>query len=355
MLMDKASKIYIAGHTGLVGSSILRKLSEDSFNNLAYKRSNELDLRRQKDTEDFFFSEKPDYVFLSAAKAGGILANSTYSAEFIYNNLSIAIDVIHSSYKSGVKKLLNLGTSCIYPKLAPQPMKEEYLLSGSLEPTNEAYAIAKISAIKLCRYYNEQYGTNFISVMPTNLYGQNDNFNLETAHVIPALLRRFHLGKLLQKKDFELIIKDIKIRPLGFGLDNEINLEDEKSIEHILNKAGVFKDHILIWGTGEVYREFLYVDDLSDACLFLMNNYDYKDIGELINIGTGEDIKLKDLAIMIKAITGYEGDIKHDTSKPDGTPRKLLDVGRLKALGWEAKTTLEEGLKASYEWYKLNI
>ena len=351
MLMDKGSKIYIAGHTGLVGSSILRKLTEDGFNNIVYKRSKELDLRRQKDTEDFFFSEKPDYVFLSAAKAGGILANSTYSAEFIYNNLSIALDVIHSSYKSGVKKLLNLGSSCIYPKLAPQPMKEEYLLSGSLEPTNEAYAIAKISAIKLCRYYNEQYKTNFISVMPTNLYGPNDNFNLETAHVIPALLRKFHLGKLLQKKDFSLIIKDIKARPLGFRLDNEINLEDEKSIEHILNKAGIFNDHILLWGTGEVCREFLHVDDLSDACLFLMNNYDYKDIGEFINIGTGEDIKLKDLALMIKEATGYEGGIKHDTSKPDGTSRKLLDVSRLKVLGWVAETTLEEGLKASYSWY----
>ncbi len=352
--MDRNSKVYLAGHTGLVGSSILRKLTQDGFDNLIYKRSSELDLRRQKDTEDFFFSEKPDYVFLSAAKTGGILANSTYSAEFIYNNLSIALNVIHSSYKSGVKKLLNLGSSCIYPKLAPQPMKEEYLLSGSLEPTNEAYAVAKISAIKLCRYYNEQYGTNFISVMPTNLYGPNDNFNLETAHVIPALLRKFHLGKLLQKRDFELILKDIKTRPLGFNLDNEINLEDEKSIEYILNKAGIFKDHIILWGTGEVYREFLYVDDLSDACLFLMNNYDYKDIGELINIGTGEDIKLKDLALVIKDVTGYEGGIKHDTSKPDGTPRKLLDVSRLKALGWEAKTTLEEGLKNSYSFYIKN-
>ncbi len=354
MLMDRNSKVYLAGHAGLVGSSILRKLTQDGFNNLTYKRSSELDLRRQKDTEDFFFSEKPDYVFLSAAKAGGILANSTYSAEFIYNNLSIALNVIHSAYKSGVKKLLNLGSSCIYPKLAPQPMKEEYLLSGSLEPTNEAYAVAKISAIKLCRYYNEQYGTNFISVMPTNLYGPNDNFNLETAHVIPALLRKFHIGKLLQKRDFELIIKDIKTRPLGFNLDNEINLEDEKSIEYILNKAGIFNDHILLWGTGEVYREFLYVDDLSDACLFLMNNYDYKDIGELINIGTGEDIKLKDLALVIKDVTGYEGGIKHDASKPDGTPRKLLDVSRLKALGWVVKTTLEEGLKNSYSFYIKN-
>ena len=349
--MDKNSKVYLAGHTGLVGSSILRKLTQDGFNNLTYKRSRELDLRRQKDTEDFFFSEKPDYVFLSAGKVGGIIANNTYKAEFIYDNIMIASNIINSSYKSGVKKLLNLGSSCIYPKLAPQPMKEEYLLSSSLEPTNEAYAVAKISAIKLCRYYNEQYGTNFISVMPTNLYGDKDNFNLETAHVLPALIRKFHLGKLLQKKDFDLIVKDIKTHPLGFGLDNEINLEDEKSIEHILNKAGIFKDHILLWGTGEVYREFLHVDDLSDACLFLMNNYDYKDIGELINIGTGEDIKLKDLALMIKDVTGYEGGIKHDTSKPDGTPRKLLDVSRLKALGWEAKTTLEEGLRKGYEWY----
>ncbi len=352
--MDKNSKVYLAGHTGLVGSSILRKLTRDGFDNLTYKRSKELDLRRQKETEDFFFSEKPDYVFLSAGKVGGIVANNTYKAEFIYDNIMIASNIINSSYKSGVKKLLNLGSSCIYPKLAPQPMKEEYLLSSSLEPTNEAYAVAKISAIKLCRYYNEQYGTNFISVMPTNLYGDKDNFNLETAHVLPALIRKFHLGKLLQKKDFDLIVKDIKTHPLGFGLDNEINLEDEKSIEHILNKAGIFNDHILLWGTGEVYREFLHVDDLSDACLFLMNNYDYKDIGELINIGTGEDIKLKDLALMIKDVTGYEGDIKHDTSKPDGTPRKLLDVSRLKALGWEAKIPLNEGTKKSYDWYKSN-
>ena len=349
--MDKDSKIYIAGHTGLVGSSIIRKLEKEGFNNLVYKRSKELDLRRQKDTEDFFSSEKPDYVFLSAAKAGGILANSTYPADFIYNNLSIALNVIHASYKSGVKKLLNLGSSCIYPKLALQPMKEEYLLSGSLEPTNEAYSISKISAIKLCRYYNEQYNTNFISVMPTNLYGPNDNYNLETAHVIPALIRKFHLGKLLQKGDFELIAKDTKTSPLGFGFDKEINLEDEKSIEHILNKAGIFKDRVLLWGTGEVYREFLYVDDLADACVFLMNNYDYKDIGELINIGTGEDIKLKDLASLIKTITGYDGDIKHDTSKPDGTPRKLLDVSRMKALGWEANTPLKEGLERAYEQY----
>lgn len=349
--MDKDSKIYVAGHRGLVGSSIIRKLSEESFNNLTYKKSKELDLRRQKDTEDFFSFAKPDYVFLSAAKVGGIIANSTYPAEFIYSNLSVALNAIHSSYLYGVKKLLNLGSSCIYPKFAPQPMKEEYLLTGSLEPTNEAYSIAKISAIKLCRYYNEQYGTNFISVMPTNLYGPNDNYNLETAHVLPALIRKFHLGKLLQKGDFEAAVKDIKTRSLGFGFDKEINLEDENSIEHILNKVGIFKNHVLLWGTGEVYREFLYADDLADACVFLMNNYDYKDIGELINIGTGEDIKLKDLAVLIKAITGYEGEIKHDIFKPDGMPKKLLDITRIKALEWRAKISLKEGLRKVYEWY----
>ncbi len=349
--MDKDSKIYIAGHMGLVGSSILRKLSEGGFNNLIYKRSKELDLRRQEETEDFFSSNKPDYVFLSAAKAGGILANSTYPADFIYNNLTIALNVIHASYKSGVKKLLNLGSSCIYPKLAPQPLKEEYLLSGSLEPTNEAYSIAKIAAIKLCKYYNEQYHSDFISVMPTNLYGHNDNYNLETAHVIPALIRKFRLAKLLQNKDFESIIKDIKAHPLGFGLDANINLEDEASIRNNLFKLGVFEDYILLWGTGEVYREFLFADDLADACVFLMNNYGYKDIGELINIGSGKDVKLKDLATLIKDTVGFDGDIKHDTSKPDGTPRKLLDVSRMKALGWEAKTGLKEGLERAYEQY----
>ena len=350
--MDKASRIYIAGHTGLVGSSILRKLQEGGFSNLVYKKSKELDLRRQKDTEDFFSSEKPDYVFLSAAKAGGILANSTYPADFIYNNLSIALNVINTSYKSGVKKLLNLGSSCIYPKYAPQPLKEEYLLSGGLEPTNEAYSIAKIAAIKLCRYYNEQYGTDFISVMPTNLYGHNDNYNLETAHVIPALIRKFHLAKLLRNKDFNSIIYDIKARPLGFGLDAVINLEDEKSIQGVLNKLGVFIDHILLWGTGDVYREFLFADDLADACVLLMNNYGYKDIGELINIGSGKDVKLKDLAALIKDIVGFDGAIKHDTSKPDGTPKKLLDVSRMKTLGWEAKTELKEGIKIVYDKYQ---
>ena len=344
-------KIYVAGHRGLVGSAIKRKLEEKGYTNLIYKTSKELDLRRQKETEAFFEKERPDWVFLAAAKVGGILANNTYKAEFIYDNLAIALNVINSAYKYGVKKLLNLGSSCIYPKFAPQPMKEEHLLTGPLEPTNEPYAIAKISAIKLCRYYNEQYGTNFISVMPTNLYGPNDNFNLETAHVLPALIRKFHLAKLLRQGDFEGIAKDIKKFPLGFGLDKNVNINDEKSIKEALEKVGITKDYVLLWGSGEVYREFLYVDDLADACVFLIENYDYKNIGEFVNIGTGEDIKIKDLAKLIRDIIGFDGEIKHDLSKPDGTPRKLLDVSRIRSLGWQAKTSLTNGIKKTYSWY----
>ena len=344
-------KVYVAGHRGLVGSAIKRKLEEKGYTNLVYKSSKELDLRRQKETEAFFEKERPDWVFLAAAKVGGILANNTYKAEFIYDNLAIALNVINSAYKYGVKKLLNLGSSCIYPKFAPQPMKEEHLLTGPLEPTNEPYAIAKISAIKLCRYYNEQYGTNFISVMPTNLYGPNDNFNLETAHVLPALIRKFHLAKLLRQGDFEGIAKDIKKFPLGFGLDKEVNINDENSVKKVLEKIGITKDYVLLWGSGEVYREFLYVEDLADACVFLMENYNYKDIGEFVNIGTGEDIKIKDLAKLIKDIIGFDGEIKHDLSKPDGTPRKLLDVSKIRSLGWQAKTSLTNGIKKTYNWY----
>jgi len=344
-------KVYVAGHRGLVGSAIKRKLEEKGYTDLVYKTSKELDLRRQKETEEFFEKERPDWVFLAAAKVGGILANNTYKAEFIYDNLAIALNVINSAYKYGVKKLLNLGSSCIYPKFAPQPMKEEHLLTGPLEPTNEPYAIAKISAIKLCGYYNEQYGTNFISVMPTNLYGPNDNFNLETAHVLPALIRKFHLAKLLRQGDFESIAKDLKQCPLGFGLDKEVNINDENSVKKVLEKIGITRDYVLLWGSGEVYREFLYVEDLADACVFLMENYNYKDIGEFVNIGTGEDIKIKDLAKLIKDIIGFDGEIKHDLSKPDGTPRKLLDVSRIRSLGWQAKTSLTNGIKKTYNWY----
>ena len=352
--MLKKSKIYVAGHRGLVGSNILKKLKEKGYNNFVLRTSKEVDLRRQLETEKLFEKERPEYVFLAAAKVGGILANNTYKAEFIYDNLTIATNIIHSSYKYGVKKLLNLGSSCIYPKLAPQPMKEEYLLTGYLEPTNEAYAVAKIAAIKLCRYYNEQYGTNYISVMPTNLYGPGDNYNLETAHVLPALIRKFHLARLLKEKNFDEIVKDINKNHLGFGLDGKINLKDEKDITRTLKKLGITKDYVVMWGSGNVNREFLYVDDLADACIFLMENYDYKDIGELINIGTGEDITLINVARMVKVIVGFDGEIKHDLTKPDGTPRKLLDVSRLFELGWRPKVSLEEGIKRSYEYYKEN-
>jgi len=289
-------------------------------------RFTKIDLTRQKDTEEFFEKERPEYVFLAAAKVGGILANNTYKADFIYENIMIAANVIHAAYKYGVKKLLNLGSSCIYPKFAPQPMKEEYLLTGLLEPTNEPYAIAKISAIKLCKYYNEQYGTNFISVMPTNLYGPNDNFDLETSHVLPALIRKFHLAKL--------------------------QMEQVKAKQDIEGFPKPQPGHsVTIWGTGQPRREFLYVDDLADACVFLMNHY---NDSEIINIGVGKDISIKELALLIKEIVGYKGEIRFDTSKPDGMPQKLLDVSRINSLGWKPKVSLEEGIRKTYEWYVEN-
>jgi len=358
--MEKEARIFVAGHKGLVGSAIVRKLKEKGYTNIITKDKSEVDLRRQEEVERFFEKEKPDYVFLAAAKVGGILANNTYPAEFIYDNLAIALNVIHSAYEYRVKKLLNLGSSCIYPKYAPQPMKEEYLLTGSLEPTNEAYAIAKISAIKLVRYYNQQYGTNFISVMPTNLYGPNDNFNLETSHVLPALIRKFHLAKLLEQGDIEGIKKDFRKYTIGFGLDKEIDFNDNDSILKVLSKLGIIslasKVSLTIWGSGEVYREFLYVDDLADACVYLMENINALDMAKLcndyfVNVGTGKDIKIKDLAILIKDIVGFKGEIIHDLTKPDGTPRKLLDVSKINQLGWKAKTSLEEGILKTYEEY----
>jgi GDP-L-fucose synthase len=372
-------KILVCGGTGLVGSAIIRKLIEKGYKDIYATfhtkkpfqalsvKWHKIDLRRQEETESLFKEIKPDWVFLASAKVGGILANSTYPAEFIYDNLAIAINVIHSAYKFSVKKLLNLGSSCIYPKHAPQPMKEEYLLTGSLEPTNEAYAIAKISAIKLVKYYNQQYGTNFISVMPTNLYGPNDNFNLETSHVLPALIRKFHLAKLLEQGDIEGIKRDFQKHPIGFCLDREIDLSNEESILKILSKLGISfnSSHsnsnvsVTIWGSGEVYREFLYVDDLADACVYLMENVDAEVMGRLcpdyfVNVGTGVDIKIKELAIMIKEIVGFKGEIKHDLSKPDGTPRKLLDVSKIKYLGWKPKISLEEGIKKTYNDYLHN-
>jgi len=373
--MDKESKIVVLGASGLVGGAIVRKLIEKGYENIigTYKSRKpnfekikliQVDLTNQLETEKFFKDYQPEYVFLAAAKVGGILANNTYKADFIYENLSIALNVIHSAYKYGVKKLLNLGSSCIYPKYAPQPMKEEYLLTDSLEPTNEPYAIAKISAIKLCRYYNEQYGTNFISAMPSNLYGPGDNFNLETSHVLPALIRKFHLAKLLKEGDIEGIKKDFKKHTIGFGLDKKIDFNDDKSVLEILSQIGITytdsrKVKITLLGSGEVYREFLYVDDLADACVFLMENIDAKDMQKLcadyfVNIGTGEDIKIKDLAVMIRDIVGAECDIVYDRTKPDGTPRKLLDVSKINQLGWKYKTSLEEGIKRTYEFYIKN-
>lgn len=349
--MNKSSRIYVAGHKGLVGSSLIRKLQSRGYSNIFTKTHSELDLTRQTDVEKFFESIKPEYVFLAAAKVGGILANNIYKADFIYNNLAISSNIINVSYKYGATKLLNLGSSCIYPKFAPQPMKEEYLLSGPLEPTNEPYAIAKISAIKLCRYFNEQYGLNFISVMPTNLYGPNDNFNLETAHVLPALIRKFHLAKLLKNDDYNGITRDLQSFPLGFGIEKKINVNDRASIISRLRDIGITNEYVMLWGAGEAYREFLFVDDLADACVFLMERYDYSDIGEFINIGTGKDLQIKDLAILIKDIVGFEGEIRHDTSKPEGTPKKVLDISKSRSLGWRPITGLGEGLKKTYNWY----
>jgi GDP-L-fucose synthase len=305
--MNKDSKIYVAGHTGLVGSAIYRKLKSEGYTNIITKTHKELDLTNQAKTQEFFENEKPEYVFLAAAKVGGIQANNTYPADFAYVNLMIESNVIKASYDYGVKKLLLLGSSCIYPKLSSQPIKEEYLLTGPLEPTNEAYAIAKIAGLKMCQYFNRQYGTNFISVMPTNLYGPNDNFDLETSHVLPALIRKFHEAKINNSP------------------------------------------YVEVWGTGTPKREFLHVDDLADAVIYLMNNYDEN---EPINIGTGEDISINELAELIKEIVGYEGEIRFDTTKPDGTPRKLLDVSRLHSTGWKHKIDLREGIKQTYEWYK---
>lgn len=349
--MDIKDKIYVAGHNGLVGSALVRNLEGKGYENIIIRTREEIDLRRQDDTQDFFEEERPEYVFLSAAKIGGILANDTYKAEFIYDNIMITSNIINSAYKYGVKKLLNFGSSCIYPKFAPQPIKEDYLLTGTLEPTNEPHAIAKIAALKLCRFYNEQYGTNFVSVMPTNLYGPCDNFSLENAHVLPALIRKFHIAKLLREKKFDDIKGDLQKNPIGFSLDKEINLESENSIRTTLKTIGLEDECVVLWGSGEPFREFLYVDDLADACVFVMANYDSDRVGEFVNIGTGEDIKIKDLSDMIKEIIGFDGEIKFDRSKPDGTPKKVLDITRIKSLGWKPKTSLKEGIKMTYKWY----
>lgn len=341
-------KIYIAGHRGMVGSAIRRRLETDGCKRIICRSHEELDLTRQQDVEDFFEKERPEYVFLCAAKVGGILANSTYKAQFIYENTMIAANVIHASRAYGVKKLLNLGSSCIYPRSAPQPLKEEYLLTSELEPTNEPYAIAKITAIKLCRYYNEQYGTNFISVMPTNLYGPEDSFDLETSHVLPALIRRFHLAGFLFREDYDAIARDLE--RFGNNLPAD-STDDPKLITKHLAGFGIHSDRVTLWGTGAPQREFLYADDLATAAVLLMENYDAKSTGEFINIGAGKDITIKELAKMISRITDYRGRVEWDSTKPDGTPKKLLDISRIQDKGWNAKISLEKGIKKTYKWY----
>lgn len=306
--MEKEAKVYVAGHRGLVGSAIVRELEAQGYKNLVVRTSKELDLRNQAAVEEFFQRESPEYVFLAAAKVGGILANNTYPADFIADNLLIETNVICASHRYGVKKLMFLGSSCIYPKFAPQPIKEEYLLTGELEPTNEPYALAKIAGIKLCSSFNRQFGAQYLSVMPTNLYGPNDNFDLVSSHVLPALIRKFHEAKVEGKPE------------------------------------------VVIWGTGTPRREFLHVDDLARATVYLLQNFTFEQVGEFVNVGTGEDLTIRELAEMVKRVVGYEGKLVLDTSKPDGTPQKLLDVSRMKKLGWEAKTGLAEGIRDTYKW-----
>jgi GDP-L-fucose synthase len=352
--MEKNSKILIAGYKGMVGSAITKKLQESDYSNLLLIDKDEIDLTRQIEVETLFDKEQPEYVVLAAAKVGGILANNTYKADFIYANMAIALNVIHTSYKYKVKKLLNLGSSCIYPKNALQPLKEEYLLTGELEQTNEPYAIAKISAIKLCRYYNEQYECNFISLMPTNLYGMNDNYNLETSHVLPAMIRKFILAKELANDNFEFIKKDLSLKKLGYGFDSSVDLNN-KSITEILSKFGIEMLLVKIWGTGKVKREFLFADDLADAAKYLLENYNYSDIGEIVNIGTGIDLTIAELAEKIKNIVNYNGNIEYDMSKPDGTNQKLLDISKIKKLGWSHQVSLNNGLKFIIEQYYLKV
>ena len=349
--MEKNSKIYVAGHRGLVGSAIVRCLQAEGYANVITRTSKELDLTNQAAVLAFFEREKPDYVFLAAAKVGGIMANQTYPADFIYINTMIDTNIIHSAYLTGVKKLLNLGSSCIYPRLAPQPMKEESLLTSELEKTNEAYAIAKIAAIKMCRYYNEQYGTNFISAMPTNQYGIGDNFNMETAHLLPMVLRRFHLAKMLAQNNFAVIKKDLQRYKLGWKIDEQIDFDDDKSLEWALNQIGAYRDKVVMWGDGSVYRELMCSDDLADACIYLMQNKNFDEIGEHVNITNGDDIQLRKLFEIVKNIVRFEGHIAYDASKPNGTPRKMMDAARIKALGWQPKISLEKGIADFYAWY----
>jgi GDP-L-fucose synthase len=347
--MEKSSKIFVAGHNGLVGSALVKNLIQKGFTTIISRTRRELDLTNTTDVNSFFETEKPDYVFLAAAKVGGIIANNVYRADFIYENLMIQNNVIHQSYVHGVKKLLFLGSTCIYPKNCPQPMKEEHLLTDELEYTNEPYAIAKIAGIKMCESYNIQYNTNFISVMPTNLYGPNDNFDLEKSHVLPALLRKVHLAKLLSEDNTEALLLDLKVKTL-----EEANV--------ILNQYKIAKNSVEIWGSGVPMREFIWSEDMADACVFIMENRDFTDCytnpnnikNTHINIGTGKDISIKGLAYLIKDIVGYNGDFVFNTEKPDGTLKKLTDCSKLNNLGWKHKMELADGIEKMYQWYLNN-
>jgi GDP-L-fucose synthase len=352
--MEPESKIYVAGHRGLVGSALVRTLEKAGYVNLVLRTHEELDLLDQNAVREFFAKEKPDYVFLAAAKVGGIVANNTYPAEFVYQNLAIQQNVIHESWKAGVKRLLFLGSSCIYPRDCPQPMKEEYFLTGTLEATNRPYAVAKIAGVEMCWAYNRQYGTNFLAVMPTNLYGPGDNYDLENSHVLPALIRKFHLAKLARQGDFQGIQKDEEIYgPIPKEVKEAIGLVIESSA----NKAHTSEDaRVVIWGTGMPRREFLYSDDMADACLFLMNLTDDQycslltsNVPPLINIGCGKDLTIKQLAALVQKVVGFDGDISWNITKPDGTPQKLLDVGKLSRFNWHPHTELLEGIKNAYD------
>ena len=359
--MKLHSKIYIAGHLGLVGSAIWKNLQSKGYTNLIGRSIDELDLMNQADVANFFTAEKPEYVFLAAAKVGGIVANSTYRGQFIYENLTIQNNIIHNAYVNGVKKLLFLGSTCIYPREAPQPMPEDCLLTSPLEYTNEPYAIAKIAGIKMCESYNLQYGTNYISVMPTNLYGPNDNFNLETSHVLPALIRKIHLGKCMEKGDWSAIRADLDKRPI----ESVNGKATEQEILEKLAKYGLTlqngKASVEIWGTGAPFREFLWSEEMADACVYVMENVDFKDVipagtSEIrnthINIGTGKEITIKALAELVKEKVGFEGELYFNASKPDGTMRKLTDPSKIQSLGWKHKIDIATGVEKLYNWYK---
>ncbi|NDP21493.1 MAG: GDP-L-fucose synthase [Paludibacter sp.] len=344
--MNKDAKIYVAGHNGMVGSAIKRNLEKKGFTNFVTRSFEELDLLNENDVADFFRAEKPEYVVLAAAKVGGIIANNTYRAQFIYENLMIQNHVIHQSYLNGVKKLLFLGSSCIYPRMAEQPMHEEALLTGLLESTNEPYAIAKIAGIKMCEAYHAQYGCNFISIMPTNLYGQNDNYDLEKSHVLPALIRKMKLGKFLMEKNMDALRADLSKLPIE-GVDGSFDMD---VITNVLRKYGISSEDgkvsITLWGTGSPMREFLHVDDMADASVYLLQNYNAPDTTPShVNIGCGEDLSIKDLSEIVRKTVDYQGEIVWDTTKPDGTPRKLLDVSKLNNLGWIPNITIEEGIR----------